>query len=85
VQEILSCLTFEIEKSGFKEKLNSGMVITGGGALLKNLPQFIKYKLGINVRVGYPKGISNKNEEYTIYHPMFSSSIGLIMKAFENN
>ena len=85
MEEILNCILFEMEKSGIKEKLHAGMVITGGGALLKNLSQLIKSRLGMNARVGYPEGIFNKNKEYPIYYPLFSSSIGLMMRAFENN
>ena len=44
----------EIEKSRYMEKLYSGIVITGGGGLLTNLPQFIKLKTGIEARIGYP-------------------------------
>jgi cell division protein FtsA len=83
MEEILNCIIFEMEKSGIKEKLHAGMVITGGGAMLKNLPQLIKSKTGMNVRVGYPNVTLSNHENHTINHPMFSSSIGLILKGYE--
>jgi cell division protein FtsA len=38
MEEILDAVNFEIQNSGFAEKLTAGVVITGGGAMLKNLP-----------------------------------------------
>jgi len=85
MEEILSCVNFEIEKSGFKSKLHSGMVITGGGALLKNLPQLIKSRTGLNVRVGYPAKVKIKFSNHHLNHPAYSSSFGLLIKGYEYN
>lgn len=85
IVEIIDWIINEIEESGFKEKLSAGMVISGGGAMLKNLPEIIKSRTGINVRVGYPSVTLCSKVEHSICHPMFSSSIGLIIKGYEYN
>lgn len=54
-REIVEAVLFHIQESGYADSLRSGMVITGGGANLVNLANFIKQESGYNVRVGYPR------------------------------
>lgn len=53
-EEIIDAILYEIEQSGCSYDLHSGLVITGGGANLTNLANFVKERSGYNVRVGYP-------------------------------
>lgn len=58
-------------------------MITGGGAMLKNLPQLVKYKTAMDVRIGNPNvHISGKGKE-EINQPMYATSVGLILKGLE--
>ncbi len=83
MEEIIDAVTFEVENSGYYDKLAAGIVLTGGGALLRHLPQLVKFKTGLDVRIGYPNEhlVSDVSEE--INQPMFSTSIGLILKGYE--
>jgi cell division protein FtsA len=83
MEEIIDAVLYEIENSGYMEKLSAGIVITGGGAMLRHLPQLVKFKTGMDVRVGYPNErlAADKNEE--INQPMFATSIGLLLKGAE--
>lgn len=60
-EEIISAMLYEIGLSKFADKLQSGIVITGGGAQMTNLSNLITEISGYNVRVGKPnfKGIYN--------------------------
>jgi len=80
MEEILDAVVFQIENSGVMEKLSAGIVITGGGSLLKDLPQLVRYKTGMDVRVGYPCEHLAANTPADINHPMYSTAIGLILK-----
>ena len=83
MEEILDAVNFEIQNSGFAEKLTAGVVITGGGAMLKNLPQLVKFKTAMDVRLGHPNvHISGKGRE-EINQPMYATSVGLILKGLE--
>lgn len=53
-KEIIDAILYEIQKSGFADYLRSGLVITGGGAEMVNLGNFISDLSGYNVRIGYP-------------------------------
>ena len=54
MEEIIDAVMFEVENSGVVDKLSAGIVLTGGGALLRHLPQLVKFKTGLDVRIGYP-------------------------------
>lgn len=81
--EILDCVLFEIDSSNYREKLGAGIVITGGGALLRNLPQLVKYQTGLDVRLGYPSEQLSAETSKDINHPAYSTAIGLILLGIE--
>jgi cell division protein FtsA len=49
----------------------------------RHLPQLVKFKTGMDVRIGYPSErlSSDKNEE--VNQPMYATSIGLLLKGAE--
>jgi len=85
MEEIIDAVMFEVENSSYMEKLSAGMVITGGGALMRHLPQLIKFRTGMDVRVGYPNENLSGDKNQEVNHPMFSTSVGLILKGYEFN
>jgi len=80
MEEIIDAVMFEIENSGCQEKLSAGLVITGGGSLLKNLPHLIRFKTGYDVRIGYPNQYLVPGVPKNFNQPMFATSIGLAME-----
>ena len=83
MEEILDAVNFEIQNSGFAEKLTAGVVITGGGAMLKNLPQLVKYKTAMDVRIGHPNVHLTGKGKDEINQPMYATSVGLILKGLD--
>ncbi len=83
MEEIIDAVAFEIENSGYYEKLSGGIVLTGGGALLRHLPQLVKFKTGMDVRIGFPNEHLTGEVSDDINHPMYSTSIGLVLKGYE--
>ncbi len=83
MEEIIDAVMFEVENSGYMDKLSAGIVLTGGGAMLRNLPQLVKFKTGMDVRIGFPteRLVKETNEEAN--QPMYSTSIGLLLKGYE--
>jgi cell division protein FtsA len=84
MEEIFDHVIYEIETSGVADKLSAGIVLTGGGALLKHLPQLVKFKTGYDVRVGYPNEHLAAESIEEANQPMFSTSIGLLLKGNES-
>ena len=83
MEEIIDAVIYEIENSGYMEKLSAGIVVTGGGAMLKNLNQLVKFKTGMDVRIGYPGECLAADTPEEINQPMYSTSIGLLLKGLE--
>lgn len=89
MEEIIEHVYYEIKSSGYEKKLIAGVVITGGGAQLKHLPQLVEYVTGLDSRVGYPNEHLAKNEVLpkTVYEelksPMYATSIGLLIKGIQ--
>ncbi|MCB2197286.1 MAG: cell division protein FtsA [Bacteroidetes bacterium] len=85
MEEIFDAVIYEIENSGYFDRLSAGIVLTGGGALLKHLPALVKFKTGMDVRIGYPTEHLATDAMDEVNHPMFSTSVGLVLKGFEQN
>ncbi len=79
MEEIIECVNFEIQNSGYADKLAAGVVVTGGGAMLKHLPQLMKFKTAMDVRIGLPNEHLSGSGRTEINQPMYSTAVGLIM------
>ncbi|MFO7922769.1 MAG: cell division protein FtsA [Bacteroidales bacterium] len=84
MEEIIDAASFEIENSGFYDQLSAGIVLTGGGALLTHLSQLVKFRTGLDVRIGSPSEHLAGDPDDEINHPMYSTAVGLILKAYEH-
>jgi cell division protein FtsA len=80
MEEILDAVSYEIGNSGYAEKASAGIVITGGGAMLKGLPELIKFKTGYDVRVGYPNQFLIPESDEKFAQPQYATGIGLIVE-----
>jgi cell division protein FtsA len=84
MEEIIDAIMYEIENSGVLDKLSAGIVFTGGGALLRHLPQLVKFRTGLDVRIGYPVEQLSAESIEEVNQPMFSTSVGLLLKGYDN-
>lgn len=89
MEEIIEHVYYEIKSSGYEKKLIAGIVITGGGAQLKHLPQLVEFVTGLECRVGFPNEHLAKNEVLpkNIYEelqsPTYATGIGLLIKGIQ--
>jgi len=51
VEEILDYVIWEIQRAGFDRKLIGGIVLTGGGALLKDIDKLTEFHTGMSTRI----------------------------------
>ncbi len=75
--EILEILDRELIASGQKNKINGGIVLTGGTALLTNIVELAEQIFDLPVRIGYPIGLTGKVEE--LYNPRCTTAAGLVV------
>ncbi len=83
VAEIMEMVNVQIELSGLRDKLAAGIVLTGGGASLKNTRTLVEEVTGISTKIGYP------NEHlapgtFEIKSPAYATCVGLIISEKKN-
>ena len=83
MEEILLDVLQEIEKSGCYSKLGAGIVLTGGGGMLRNLVPLVKLSTGLDVRFGNPSIFVGSSMVEDVSSPMYSTGIGLLILAME--
>lgn len=82
MSEIIEAVLFEIENSGYADRLHRGIVLTGGGALMNNLVEYVKYKTGYFARVAKPLPL-DEGPCTQVYHCAYSCAVGLLLMGFE--
>ena len=75
-EEIFDMVKRKIEEEGFENKINAGVVITGGSAYLSGLLEVADDIFAAPVRVGKPFGIGGLIDK--VNTPEFATSLGLI-------
>ncbi|HOI30958.1 MAG TPA: cell division protein FtsA [Melioribacteraceae bacterium] len=77
MRELFSLIDNELRHTGFKNKVKAGVVLTGGGSLLKGCTELAEDVFGLPARIGVPlelgSGLSNEVES-----PEFATVAGLI-------
>ena len=75
--EILEMVNRELLASGQKNRINAGIVLTGGTSLLVNLVDLAEQIFDMPVRVGYPTGIGGRADD--VYTPRCTTAVGLVL------
>ena len=74
--EIFQMVKRETSRADTQNPMNFGVVLTGGGALLRNVVSLAEEILGGPVKIGIPKGVSSVVDVTS--SPIYSTAIGLI-------
>jgi cell division protein FtsA len=81
VEELYSLIQRELRSSGLEELLSSGIVITGGSALMKGMVELGEEVFHMPVRVGVPQYSGALAE--VVRNPRYSTGMGLLMAGLE--
>lgn len=81
--ELLSMVKIELDKFDIRHYMASGLVLTGGGALLAGLDDLAHEILGMPVRVGMPK--ISFQMPVSLNSPMYATVYGLLLCAVNKN
>ena len=80
LEEIFELVNYEIQKAKTDNQLIAGIVLTGGGAMMRHIQQLAEFKTGLEVRIGYPNEHLNQTEMKEMSSPMFSTGIGIVIE-----
>jgi cell division protein FtsA len=81
VEELYSLIQRELRSSGLEELLSSGIVITGGSALMKGMVELGEEVFHMPVRVGLPN--YNGALAEVVRNPRYSTAMGLLMAGID--
>ena len=79
--EILNYVDYQITASGARDRLQGGIVLTGGGSLLQNIERLAELHTGITTRVGFPVEHLAQGYPGELSSPVFATAIGLLIGA----
>lgn len=82
---IMEQVDYDIKLSGFSGKLIAGVVLTGGGAQLKNIRELCELITATNSRIGIPnEHLDPESVSFAdLAHPMYATGIGLVLYGLE--
>jgi len=81
VEEILGLVEQEMSRVVSRDKIASGVVITGGSALLPGMAEIADQIFQVPTRIGYPQNLTGLVD--MVNTPMYSTAIGLVLHGLE--
>jgi len=82
MEEILEIVAIEVKRSGYVDNLSAGVVLCGGGSLIQNVCPLANEVLGMDTKVGKPRGLSG-GLTAEVNNPIYATSVGLVMHAIK--
>jgi cell division protein FtsA len=79
-EEIFRLVDNDIKRMGYEKSLNSGIVLTGGTALLEGLEEVAEEIFDLPVRRGDPTGVSGLMDRVST--PDYATAVGLILTGY---
>ena len=80
MEEILEIVAIEIKRSGYADSLSAGVVLSGGGSLIKNICPLANEVLGMDAKIGHPLGLTGGLTE-EVNSPIYATGVGLVLHA----
>jgi cell division protein FtsA len=82
MEEIMEIVSIEVKRSGYSDALSAGVVMTGGGSLIKNICPLANEILGMDAKIGIPLGITGGLVE-EVNSPIYATGVGLVVHALQ--
>ncbi len=81
MEEVFSLIKDNFEKIGVIPLLTSGIVLTGGSALMEGSVELAESVFDLPVRMGKPIGVIGLKD--TVDNPMYATGVGLVLYGFD--
>ncbi|MEA1927800.1 MAG: cell division protein FtsA [Candidatus Auribacterota bacterium] len=81
--ELFHLLQQDLEREEHFHSIGSGLVLTGGGSLLRDVETLAAGVTSLPVRIGRPSGVSGLRE--VIDNPIYSTAVGLVKYGLNTN
>jgi cell division protein FtsA len=81
LEEIFEMMRKHLKHAGYDRRLPEGIILTGGGAKMKDIENYVRSQMELAVRIGKPINLSGVNED--VSKPEFATAIGLMYADYE--
>ena len=81
-EEIFHLVWDDIRRAGYEKSLNSGIVLTGGGAILEGMPEIAEQIFDLPIRRGAPSGVGGLADH--VGSAAFATPVGLVVYGQRN-
>ena len=82
MEEIFTLINREIYRAEMEKSISSGIVLTGGSALLRDATEVAESVFNFPTRLGKPMGISGLVD--VVNNPMYATGVGLVIYGAKN-
>ncbi len=82
MEEIFTLVNREIVKSGYEDRIASGVVITGGTSILEGSPELAEQIFNLPVRRGLPQNLGGLVD--VVNSPVYATGVGLVVYGSKN-
>ncbi len=76
MEEILRLVDQIIVRSGYKDMIGAGVVLTGGASHIEGCRELGEEVFNLPTRIGYPRNVGGLKD--VVNHPKFSTAVGLL-------
>lgn len=83
LEEIFSEVRKKLKAAKYDQRLPEGIILTGGGAKMRDIEIFAKKVLEASVKIGIPEGAGGVAE--SVKKPEFATAVGLALMAAEES
>jgi len=81
VEEILGLVDQELIRSGCKNLIGAGVVLTGGTSLIQGIEELGEQIFNMPTRIGYPRDIGGLRD--VVNSPIYATAVGLLLYGAE--
>jgi cell division protein FtsA len=78
-EELFHLIWHEVTNAGYEKSLNSGLVLTGGGAVLDGMAEIAEQIFDLPIRRGVPSGVGGLADH--VGNPSYATAVGLVRYA----
>ncbi len=82
VDELFGMVQQRLKKTGYEDMCASGIVLTGGTALMEGLQEAAERTFGLPIRRGTPRNIGGLMD--VVNSPVYATGVGLVLYGAEN-
>jgi len=82
IEELFGMVQQRLKKTGFEDMFASGVVLTGGTALMEGVQDAAERFLGLPIRRGTPRNIGGLMD--VVNSPIYATGVGLVLYGAEN-